>query len=70
MDNETVESRLMEYLETNDSITRKELETLCGLTRTTAGRHVTRLVREKKIKNTNYHFQPIYVKAATEKGNE
>lgn len=63
MDNETIEARLLEYLETHDSITRKELESLCGLTRTTAGRHITRLVREHKIKNTNYHFQPIYVKA-------
>lgn len=70
MDNETVEIRLMEYLETHGSITRKGLEALCGLTRTTAGRHITRLVREKKIKNTNYHFQPIYVKAEVENESE
>lgn len=63
VDNDTVEARLMEYLEQHGSITRRELEILCGLTRTTAGRHITRLVRENKIKNTNYHFQPIYVKA-------
>lgn len=70
MDNETVEARLMEYLETHDSITRRELEALCGLTRTTAGRHITRLVKDQKIKNTSYHFQPIYVKAGMEKKSE
>lgn len=60
---ETVDEQLMEYLDQHGSITRRKLEELCSLTRTTAGRHITRLIKEHKIKNTNYRFQPVYVKA-------
>lgn len=62
VDKEAVDARLMAYIEQHGSITRRQLEELCGLTRTTAGRHITRLIKENKIKNTNYRFQPVYVK--------
>lgn len=49
--NEVVDARLEEYFTTNTIITRRKLETLCELTRTTAGRHINRLIAENKIKN-------------------
>lgn len=62
-DSETVDAKLEKYFTENDVITRRNLETLCGLTRTTAGRQINRLLEENKIKNINTRNQPIYVKA-------
>lgn len=63
IDNATVDQRLETYLTEHPMITRRKLEELCGLTRTTASRHISRLIAENKIKNINTRTQPIYVKA-------
>lgn len=66
MGNETIDSKLEAYFANNPMITRRQLETLCNLTRTTAGRHINRLLDENKIKNINTRNQPIYVKSSKE----
>lgn len=59
--NEDIDKRLTRYFQTNNRITRRELESLCSFTRTTAARHMNRLVKEGKIKNIGLRNQPIYI---------
>lgn len=55
-----IDKRLAGYFRTHDFITRSEFQSLCGMTRTTALRHIKRLCEEKKLENKGLLKQPIY----------
>ncbi len=56
-----VDALLTEYFATHTNITRNEFAVLCGFTRTTAYRHLKRLIDEKKLKNDGYSTHPNYI---------
>lgn len=59
--NEKIEKLLDRYFAENQVLTRRTFQGLCGLTATTAARHLKRLKEEKKLENINTYYQPIYV---------
>lgn len=58
---EEVDKQAMKFLETHPFITRSDLQSLCGMTRTTASRHIRRLCDEGKLENKGLQKQPVYV---------
>lgn len=56
-----IDMRLTVFFEENLFLTRADLQSLCHMTRITAGRCINRLIAEKKLKNANTKSQPIYV---------
>lgn len=58
---EEIDKRVVKFLETHDFITRSDLQSLCGMTRTTASRHILRLCNEGKLENKGLQRQPVYV---------
>lgn len=60
--NQEVDDLVNKHFEETPVLTRREVEKICSLTRVTAGRHITRLIKEGKIKNINSRYQPIYMK--------
>ncbi len=58
-----VDMQLRKHFEENSTLTRFELERMCGMTRSTAYRHLHRLVEEGRLKKYGRHNQPIYMPA-------
>ena len=53
---------LTNYFKSNPVLTRRDFQGLCGFTPTTAARQIKRLKEEeKKLKNINTYYNPIYV---------
>ena len=55
-----VDALLIDYFEENTFITRARFAELCGMTRTTAIRHLRRLVGEGRLINVDTPHHPIY----------
>ena len=55
-----VDSLLIDYFEENSFLTRERFAELCQFTKSTACRHLKRLVAEGRLKNTNTPHNPIY----------
>jgi len=56
-----IDEKLKEYFKTEETLTRKDFEILCKVTRITANRHISRLVEEGKLKNIGRRLQPVYI---------
>ena len=56
----TDEALLTEYFTTCDFVQRKSFQLLCGMTQSTASRHLRRLCEEGKLKNVGLPKQPVY----------
>lgn len=54
---ESIDEALTEYFLTNSVLTRRKFESLCGLTRATAGRYIAQLAKDKK----NCAISPFHV---------
>ena len=52
---------LTEYFSTHEFLQRKSFQYFCGLTQTTANRHLRHLCEAGKLKNAGLPKQPIYV---------
>ncbi|WP_291530164.1 DNA-binding protein [Bacteroides sp. UBA939] len=57
---EEIDERVENYFRTHDFLTRNDFQTMCGMTRTTATRHIRRLCEEGKLINKGLQKQPIY----------
>ena len=57
---ESIDEALTEYFLTNSVLTRRKFESLCGLTRATAGRYIAQLAKDKKLRNISIPRNPIY----------
>ena len=55
-----IDSFLIDYFKEHAFITRKGFENLCHFTRSTASRHLKRLLNEGKLINTNTQRNPIF----------
>ncbi|MEY8685624.1 HU family DNA-binding protein [Bacteroides sp. AN502(2024)] len=58
-----IDMRLKEYFVDHDVMFRYDFQEVCCMTRTTANRHLRRLLEEGKLKNIGKRMQPIYVAA-------
>lgn len=58
--NEQIRKRVTEYMQTHDFLRRSDLEKICGMTRTTAGRLVKQLCDEGLLENRGLLRQPVY----------
>lgn len=61
---EMIDKKLEIYFRTNQILTRRKLEEICGLTKITANRQLKRLLSEKKLQNIASRYHPVYVPAA------
>ena len=59
-----IDMRLKEYFADHDVMLRYDFQEVCCMTRTTANRHLQRLLEEGKLRNIGKRMQPIYVAAA------
>ena len=59
--NDEIDKLLTDYFINNPVLTRSDFQRLCGFTPTTAARHIKRLKEEKKLKNINTYYNPIYM---------
>ena len=59
-----IDMRLKEYFTDHDVMLRYDFQEVCCMTRTTANRHLRRLLEEGKLRNIGKRMQPIYVAAA------
>ena len=60
--NDEIDKLLTSYFSNNPVLTRGDFQGLCNFTSTTASRHIKRLKEEeKKLKNINTYYNPIYV---------
>lgn len=59
-----IDMRLKEYFADHDVMIRYNFQEMCGTTRTTANRHLRRLLEEGKLLNVGRRLQPIYTPAA------
>ncbi len=57
---EEVEQQIRAYLQKHRFMSRRNLETLCGLSRTTALRHIRRLCEAGVLDNQGLPNQPVY----------
>lgn len=57
---EEIDALLTEYFATHDFVQRKSFQLLCGMTQSTASRHLRRLCGEGKLKNAGLPKQPVY----------
>lgn len=64
-----IDTLLVDYFHKNEFLTRIKFEKLCGFTKTTAQRHLQRLVDESKLVNVNTRHNPIYKPAKGFYGN-
>lgn len=60
LDSYEIDTLLVDYFHKNEFLTRIKFEKLCGFTKTTAQRHLQRLVDESKLVNVNTRHNPIY----------
>ena len=58
-----VDIRLKEYFADHDVMIRYDFQEACSMTRTTANRHLRRLLQKGKLLNVGRRTQPIYVPA-------
>ena len=59
-----IDMRLKEYFADHNVMLRYDFQEVCCMTRTTANRHLRRLLEEGKLRNIGKRMQPIYVAAA------
>ena len=59
-----IDMRLKEYFADHDVMLRYDFQEVCCMTRTTANRHLRRLLEEGKLRNIGKRMQSIYVAAA------
>lgn len=64
-----IDALLVDYFYENDFLTRTKFERLCGFTKTTAQRHLQRLLDEGRLVNVNTLHNPIYKPAKGFYGN-
>lgn len=64
-----IDALLVDYFYENDFLTRTRFERLCGFTKTTAQRHLQRLLDEGRLVNVNTLHNPIYKPAKGLYGN-
>ncbi|MBP6527770.1 MAG: DNA-binding protein, partial [Prevotella sp.] len=57
---EEIDALLTEYFTTCDFVQRKSFQLLCGMTQSTASRHLRHLCEEGKLKNVGLPKQPVY----------
>ena len=57
---EEIDTLLTEYFTTCDFVQRKSFQLLCGMTQSTASRHLRHLCEEGKLKNVGLPKQPVY----------
>lgn len=57
-----MDRRLSDFFRTGQYLTRREFQQLFTLTKTTAIRHIRRLLAEGKLQNAGTRVQPVYVK--------
>lgn len=69
LDSYEIDTLLVDYFHKNEFLTRIKFEELCGFTKTTAQRHLQRLVDESKLVNVNTRHNPIYKPAKGFYGN-
>lgn len=69
LDSYEIDTLLVDYFHKNEFLTRSKFEKLCGFTKTTAQRHLQRLVDESKLVNVNTRHNPIYKPAKGFYGN-
>ncbi|MGL4518732.1 MAG: HU family DNA-binding protein [Phocaeicola sp.] len=62
--NQEIEEAIELHFTTQHTLTRLQLERLCNLTRSTALRHINRLISQGKLVNINSKNQPIYISGA------
>lgn len=60
---EQVNKRVIEYLQNHNFVTRKTMQGILGMTRSTTLNHIRRMLQEEIIKNMGTRNQPIYVKS-------
>lgn len=58
---EQIDQQLTKYFQTHPFLRRCDFQSLCGMVRSTAMRHIRRLREEGKLKNIGGAMQPIYV---------
>ncbi len=56
-----ISTRLENYFNTHDFMTRSDFQSLCGMARSTATRYIRWLCEEGKLENRGMQKQPIYV---------
>ena len=62
LSNDEIDKLLTNYFKSNPVLTRRDFQGLCGFAPTTAARQIKRLKEEeKKLKNINTYYNPIYV---------
>lgn len=64
-----IDALLEDYFHKNEFLTRIKFEKLCGFTKTTAQRHLQRLMDEGRLVNVNTRHNPIYKPAKGFYGN-
>ena len=57
---EEIDALLTEYFTTCDFVQRKSFQLLCGMTQSTASRHLRRLCEGRVLMNVDLHNQPVY----------
>lgn len=57
---EEIDRKLEKYFRSHDFLTRRNFESLCEMSRTTATRHIQRLCEEGKLENKGLKKQPVY----------
>jgi hypothetical protein len=67
--NEEIDLQLTKYFRTHPFMRRYDFQSLCGMARSTAMRHIRRLRDEGKLKNMGGAMQPIYVPRSGYYGN-
>lgn len=67
--NEEIDRRLENYFRTHQFLRRTDFQSLCGMVRSTAMRHIRRLRDEGKLENMGGLMQPIYVPGKGYYGN-
>lgn len=66
---EEIDRRLGDYFKTHRFLRRTDFQSLCGMVRSTAMRHLRRLRSEGKLDNAGGLMQPIYVPGKGHYGN-
>lgn len=69
LDSYEIDALLEDYFHKNEFLTRIKFEKLCGFTKTTAQRHLQRLMDEGRLVNVNTRHNPIYKPAKGFYGN-
>lgn len=69
LDSYEIDALLVDYFYENEFLTRTKFERLCGFTKTTAQRHLQRLMDEGRLVNVNTRHNPIYKPAKGFYGN-